>query len=202
MIRHDNYEIQKELAQKYFLKFDQEELIRKFGLQHDEENIYVEFAGAGYRIGRRTGQVTRLDVQAEAAGFNEVLSIFDLLCHSEEPPRSSGVWAPVNSLKGRPAIGVGTKFFDRYAQEFDKAPDRFAAACEKLGAKKVPMGDIGYEIPIFCGMSVIVKFYASDDEFPAQVTALWDEDALKYVYYETTYYIVNHLFEKIAENMR
>lgn len=199
MMQRDNYEIQKEQAQKYFLKFDQKALIKKFALQHDENSLYVEFAGSEYRIERRTAQVT---CDGRQSGYNEVLSIFDLLCHSEEKPVRTGEWAPVNSLRGRPAIGVDTKFFDRYAKAFDADRDAFISACQKLGGRKVSLGDIGFEIGIFYEMSVMVKFYASDEEFPAQVTVLWDMDALKYVYYETTFYIVNHLFDKICQIMQ
>ncbi|MDO5539745.1 MAG: DUF3786 domain-containing protein [Eubacteriales bacterium] len=199
MMQRDNYEIQKGLAQKYFLKFDQNTLIKKFGLQYDENSLYVEFTGEIYRIDRKTAEVT---CGSRKSGYHEVLSIFDLLCHSGEKPAQTGEWAPVNSLRGRPAIGVDTKFFDRYAKEFDTDREAFIGACRKLGGKKVLLGDIGFEIGIFYEMSLIVKFYASDDEFPAQVTVLWDADALKYVYYETTFYIVNHLFDKIRQIMQ
>ena len=50
--------------------------------------------------------------------------------------------------------------------------------------------------------SVILKFYSADEEFPAQITVLWDENTLQYLYYETTFYIVNFLFQKILEIMK
>lgn len=194
----DNYEIQKEAAKKYFLKFDQEELIRKYDLECDADHLYVDFVGERYEIDRKTAEVLG---QNGPGDFHVVLSVFDLLCHNENSPEQTGTWAPVNSLKGRPAIGVDTKLQNHYAVEFDKDKEGFAKACRMLGGKEVALGDIGFEIPVFYGMSVIIKFYESDDEFPAQATVLWDEDALNYVYYETTFYIVNHIFDKIRQKM-
>lgn len=198
MMERNNYEIQKEAAKKYFLKFDQEKLIRKYDLECNADHLYVDFVGERYQIDRKTAEVSGQDGPGD---FHVVLSVFDLLCHNEKPPVQTGSWAPVNSLKGRPAIGVDTKLYNHYATEFDRDKEGFAKACRMLGGKEVAFGDIGFEIPVFREMSVILKFYASDEEFPAQITVLWDEDALNYVYYETTFYIVRHIFDKIQQKM-
>ena len=256
----DNYEISKERAQKYFLKFDQQKLIEKFGLRHDEKCLYIPFLGEEYAIERKSGAV--LDSRKEAAGYEETLSIFDLLCHGESLPIRSGHWAPVNSLKGRPAAaGVTLDFAAKYAAAIDADQEGFCTACAGVGGRQVDMGDIGYEIPVFYSkrpisancfsantisantisanhlssegvpgkdlckedfagnghmgensmtgkphgsyeVSVIVKFYGADEEFPAQITVLWDENTLQYLYYETTFYIVGFLFKKIFEIMQ
>ncbi len=214
-----NYEISRIRAEKYFLQFDQEEIIRTQHIQADEDWLYVTFLHDRYRIERRTGHVERSrdDFRSVTeAGHGETLTIFDFLCHnmtshgSEEaeaanrvPGILSGRWTTVNSLKGRPrTVGVGSGMFDGHSALFDENRAGFAAACEALGGTKVPYGDIGYEIPVWGDMSVILKFYGADDEFPPQTTILFDENTLSFIFYETAFYLAMCVLEHIAEEMR
>lgn len=205
MERKNNYLIQRERAKEYFLKFDQETIIEKYKLKWDAIYMYVDFFGASYRIRREDGQVERGEdgfSRAEEAGFSEVLSIFDFLCHGDRPFLPSGVWAPVNSLKNRPrTIGVGTGTYEEYAKAFDEREGEFHRACEHMGASAIALGDIGYEFPVFGEMRVRMKFYRADEEFPAQAVFLWDQDTLLYVYYETVFYMMGFLCERILEIM-
>lgn len=202
----DNYEISKQNAKNYFLRFSQEAMIEKFALEHDAEYLYLDFLGSRYRIRRKTAEVERSGdgfYTAETAGFQEVLSIFDLLGHSDKRPHASGVWAPVNSLKHRPpTIAVKAELTDTYSNTFDRDVSAFQRACEKIGGIAVPVGDIGYEFIVFRDLRLRLKFYCSDEEFPAQTVILWDENALEYIYYETAFYIMRYLFEKIAQAMK
>ena len=238
MERTNNYLIQRDLARKHFLNYDQEQIIRKWALKSDDNWIYTEFLGAGYRIRRADALVLRetkapagdrqedvqendlrkCDVQENdlrkcdarendlpadmtEAGFEEVLSIFDLLCHTEEKPYPAGTFAPVNSLKGRPAIAVSENIHRQYAAFPDRDPDGYCRACEMLGGRRISLGDIGYEFCVFQDLKLRLKFYHSDDEFPAQLICFWDEHALDYVFYETTFYIAGFLFKAVIGNM-
>lgn len=197
----DNYQLSRDRAQAYFLRFDQEAIIKQWQLKQDEDWLYLDFLSMPYRICRKTGIVERCRDNTQA-GHGEVLSIFDLLCHEGEYKTLSGHFAPVNSLKGRPrAIGVGTDFHHGAAGCFDKDPEAFRASCRKLGGTEVSAGDIGFQFPVFQDLSVILKFYHSDEDFPASITLLWDENTLQYLFYETTFYIAGFLLSTIAENM-
>jgi len=201
----DNYEISKERACQYFLRFDQDKIIEEWNLQYDETFLYTVFLNKQYRVDRKNGRIEKSenDFQTvEDAGFEEVLSIFDFFCHESEEKKLSGIWAPVNSLKGRPStIGVGTDFHKKESAVFDKDHEAFQKACDSLGGKPVPYGDIGYEFSVFGNISIILKFYGSDEEFPPQTTILWDENTLQYLFYETTFYIAGYLLRLIREKM-
>lgn len=195
----DNYQLSRDRAQTYFLRFDQHAIIDAWNLRHDEQYLYVSFLGRPYRICRKTGSVFRPDGQE--AGFEEALSIFDLLCHKSPCKILSGRFAPVNSLKGGSAIGVGTDFHSEIANRFDRQQDAFQAACLALGGTAIPLGDLGFSFPVFEELSVRLKFYGSDEDFPASVVLLWDENMLQYVYYETVFYIAGFLLRRILEQM-
>ena len=197
----DNYQLSRDRAQQYFLNFDQDLLIRNWNLRHDARHLYVPFFSREYTICRKTGSVHRDD--GTEAGFEEVLSIFDLLCHEGANKSVTGRWAPVNSLDGMGATaGVGTAFHTGISAVFDKDPAAFSAACEALGGVPVDMGDIGYRFPLFGPLSVILKFYRSDEDFPASCTLLWDANTLQFLFYETTFYIAGFLLKSITEHIK
>jgi len=194
----DNYEISRDRAQQYFLNFDQQKMIAQWNLQHDAQFLYVTFINRPYRICRATGAVQRC-WDGSAAGFEETLSIFDFLCHESEVKLLTGNWAPVNSLNGLTCTaGVGTDFHVKLSRHFDADPEGFQAACRQLGGEHVDLGDIGFRIPIFGDFGTVVKFYYSDDEFPAATTLLWDENALQFLFYETVFYVAGFLLKSIA----
>lgn len=196
----DNYRLSRDRAQAYFLNFDQESLIRTWHLKHDDAALYVPFLHLEYQICRQTGRVLRPD--GTEAGYSEVLSIFDLLCHEGENKCLSGRWAPVNSLDGlRGTAGVATDFHESISAVFDRDPDAFRAACEAIGGQTVACGDIGYRFSVFGDFSVILKFYHSDEEFPAATTLLWDANTLQFIFYETVFYIAGFLLHTIAGAM-
>lgn len=195
----DNYQRSRDRAQGVFLGYDQRALIETWHLEHDPAALYVPFLGQRYRVDRKTGRVTRADGQE--AGYEETLSIFDLLCHQSPVKTVSGRFAPVNSLRGRPAIGVTTDFHTGAAARFDRERDAFCRACLCLGAAPVKLGDLGFSFPVFGELEVRLKFYESDEEFPASLTLLWDENMLQYVFYETVFYIAGYLLERIQAQM-
>jgi len=195
----DNYRISRDRAQQFFLQFDQQALIEAWNLPHDTDYLYVTFFGRSYRICRRTGVVHRPN--GEAADYDETLSIFDLLCHASPVKCLCGSFAPVNSLKGRPAIGVGTDFHSETARRFDRNLDAFQSACLALGGQPMALGDLGFSFPVFGDLTVRLKFYRSDEEFPASVVLLWDENTLQYVYYETVFYLAGFLLCAIQQQM-
>ena len=130
-----------------------------------------------------------------------MLSVCDLLCHESGEKIVTGRFAPVNSLKGNAAVGVATDFHTPFAARIDRDPEAFRRACERLGGKPVEMGDIGYRFPIFADLDVILKFYHSDEDFPASVTLLWEENMLQFVYYETVFYIAGALLRQLEGEM-
>ena len=198
----DNYAISRNRAQAYFLGFDQQALTETWKLSSDENFLYTEFLGRPYRICRKTGTVSRCGSDCQA-DFEETLSIFDFLCHEGTGKYASGRYAPVNSLKNRPrAIGVDTGFHTATAAAFDRDPEAFRLACIALGGTPVSMGDLGFRFPLFRELSVILKFYRSDEEFPASVTLLWDENTLQYIFYETVFYIAGSLLGSILDEMK
>lgn len=208
----NNYEYAKEKIRPEFLKYDQETMIRRFSLKYDPDFLYLPFVGSEYRINRRTGEVERMSatvsekgktIQTEPADYTETLSIYDILCYSTPDAALSGRWCLVNSLPGvGQNNGLGDNTVASEAIYFDQHPSAYQAACRELGGKEIPCGDIGYEIPVYPFYPVRLRLYLSDEEFPAQLSVLFDENTLQYMHYETTYYVVTCLMRAIRKKMQ
>ena len=64
----------------------------------------------------------------------------------------------------------------RAAFTFGTRVAQFAAAMEKLGAKKLPHGDAAYELELLPGYAMQMIVWAGDDEFPPNSQILYSDN--------------------------
>lgn len=202
MERRDNYAITAARVRQLFAEYDQQALARKVGAKLDEEYFYVDFLSEPYRIHRITGDISRFhgDAWVEANSFGEVLTLMDLICDSREDRHPTGNWKNMRDF----GHGFHQSFLeqrDPWAERFQEQPELFAKACEALGGEKYPLGDVAYSIPVFDDLRVLIQLWFGDEEFPAQLRYLWDENALQYLKYETMFYAVPLVLKRIQEQM-
>ena len=201
--RPDNYKIQAAQAKKLFLTYDQQELIQRCNLRFDEDYLYTALLSYPYRIHRKTGDMERLVEERWVDGnsFNEVMTILDWLCDSRADRYITGRW--INLV-------THGHYFHRELQEdtgdpnalfFDSRPEDFMAACQALKGEKMSGADISYAIEMIDGLRVLVQLWHGDEEFPPNLRILWDENAGRYLRYETTWFATGLLMQRIKEQM-
>lgn len=225
-----NYEIAKARTASLFLTYDLPAMIQKTGFQADEDYIYMDFARRKHRISLQTGLVEFLagapahghDLEAgdpeagylEAgyleADYNVAMTIYDIICYSDAQCSAAGQFtamqnlAPMfNASRGSSSF-AGEGMFGSLQRLFDSRPEKLEAACKALGGTPFGKGDVSYRIPIFSyhgDIDIVLDFWCSDDEFPAQLTILCDENLLQYMHYETMWFMVGHLTGRIKELM-
>lgn len=205
-MRVSNYEITKQRVQKEFLKYDQEEMIRKFSLKADENYLYLKMLNRPYRISRLTGLAEWSEDDFEScveAGFNDALTIYDLLCDSKPYCRASGKFVNLKSLSslqsGSKKLGDGL-FKD--AELFDHKESLLSTACEKMGGMRGGKGDVSYDLPLFEFLPCRIEFWNSDEEFPASFQMFFDGNVLDFIRYETVWYAVMYLWDRLEQEMR
>lgn len=200
--KRDNYQIQLQQAKKRFLTYNQQELIQRCHLRYDDDCLYVHFLSANYRICRQTGDMQRLrgDTWVDGNSFAEVLTLLDWLCDSRADRYITGRWVNLveQGLSFHRDLQAGK---DRNAELFDRYPESFCRACEALGGEKMPGGDIGYAIELVDGLRIYVQLWHGDEEFSPRLRFLWDENTTRYIRYETTWYAVGLLLDRLKENM-
>lgn len=201
----NNYALAQENARLHFLRYDHRLLSRRAGVRDEGGYLIFPFLGALTRVEKATGYITfstdRIQTCWEA-DFSEALSVYDWLCDQKPGAKSSGQFCPVSSLSGVYVSGSGLSMTaDALSAQIDREPERFCRTCLNLGGVPHPLGDIGYILEIFPGLPMALKFYHSDEDFPAALTLLWDTHILDFVRYETVYYIAGVLFRRIRQGM-
>lgn len=53
----------------------------------------------------------------------------------------------------------------------------------------------------FSFLPVILQFWEGDEEFPANLKFMFDENILQYIHYETIFYLLEHVTGRIQETM-
>lgn len=199
-----NYEITRDRMEQAFLAYDQEEMIARYCLAHDKDYLYLPLLGRECRIGRTTGRVewSKDGFQtAEHAGFDESMTIFDVLCYGE----GGGLAGRLVSMEHLPGAvrtaSIEQGMFRAAAERFEHRTEALARACEALGGRREAVGDVAYRLPLFPFLPLVLQFWDSDEEFGPVVKIMWDENVLRYMHYETTFYAVSHLWRRLAEEM-
>ncbi len=203
MNHRDNYKRQSEQAKAYFLKYDQADLIRKLGLAADEGYLYAEMLCKPYRICRRTGDIQKREgtTWVAADSHSEVMTLLDLVCDSREDRRISGRWKQMQAFGLMFHQSLLEQTRDPFADMLQKDIQGVRRACEALGGIRMDCGDISYAMELFDGLRIWLQLWQGDEEFPAQVRWLWDENALMYLKYETMYFALGILRQRIRELM-
>lgn len=199
--KRDNYQLQLMQAKKLFLTYDQQELIRRCNLRHDEAFFYVRFLGDTYRVCRRSGDMQRLhrETWVDGNSFGEVMTILDWLCDSNPQRFVTGRWVNILNHGRNFHRNLQEDRKDPYAVFFDQNPDAFAAACRAMGGVAMPGGDVSFAIELVDGLSVMLQLWHGDEEFPPKLCCLWDENADRYIRYETMWYAQGLLLGRLRK---
>ena len=201
-----NYEIAKRKTQKQFFQYDHEKIAEKLHIPLREGYLYLEFLSRKYRINCQTGYVEWSEnnfADAREADFNEVMTIYDILCYSQEGAAPSNEFALIQRLSNvqNAASYAGEGAFKKDEAFFDGKTGLLAQALEKLNGRAYGKGDISYRIPVYESLDVVFSFWNSDEDFPAQIKFLCDKNTLQYIHYETIWYLISHLIQRIKEMM-
>lgn len=193
----NNYDVMLADAQRRFTGYDMDALARKSGVSKEDGFLCTSFLGQPAQVEKATGQVW---VAGLPGDFGQTLSVLDWLCDRKEDAVAAEEFCPVSSLPGVYVSGSGLNMaMPRVAEKIHQDPRWFSSVIEKLGGKREPLGDIGCRLPLFPDLPMCLKFYFGDEEFPPSLTLLWDKNILRFVRYETVYYIAGCLQKLLLE---
>ena len=186
-------------ARQRFLEYDAALLGQKPGVTDLGSELATCFLGQKTLIYKEDGQIL---LDGRNAGFGEGLSVLDWLCDRKPDAAASMQFAPIGSLPGV-YVGGGNLSMDMpgLARAIHENPEGFRRACANMGAEPQKMGDMGVLLRFFPDLPMCLKFYFGDEEFPPQLTLLWDKNTLRFVRYETIYYIAGCLQKRLLELM-
>ena len=200
-----NYEFMRNQMRGEFIKYNQQKMIEKFHLTYDESYLYIDFVGRPNRVGRCSGVVEWSEdgfVTAHEADYNASMTIYDVLCWSRENCALSGKYCSANMLKGTvKSSAVGANFFQKDADFFQGRLEEMKRACSRLGQPVKMNGDAAFVLYPFSFLPITLQYWEADDEFPANLKFMFDENILSYMHFETTFFMVSHLLGRIRQLM-
>jgi len=187
--------------EKQFTRYDQNEMIRKFRLPYTKDFLFISFAGERFRIHRSSGKVELCsDAGFSHAGFNESMTIFDVLCCSKPDCHLSGEFTTVTNLPGIAKTSApGMNLYADTARFFTNRCDDLRLACMKLNGVEQAVGDVSFQIPLFDFLPVVLQFWDADDEFDACLKIMWDKNTLDFLHFESTFYAMSHLLKRLTD---
>ena len=161
-----------------FEKLDPAEVCSRTGVTFDGEAFAVRLVNAEYRIAWPVYAITadREDAFALKALPGQTFLLRWLL--EGKRMAAKGEFKtfremPWGELYIQPFTG---RCLTRAAFTFGTRVEKFAAAMEKLGAKKLPHGDAGYELELLPGYAMRLIVWAGDEEFPPNAQILYSDN--------------------------
>lgn len=159
-------------------KLDPQEASTRTGADFDGEAFTLRLVNATYRLTWPNYTITadREDAFALKALPGQTFLLRWLLEGKRLP--SHGTYQtfrdmPWGELYVQPFTG---RCLTRAAYTFGTRVPKFAAAMEKLGAKKLPHGDAGYELELLPGYPMQLIVWEGDEEFPPNSQLLYSDN--------------------------
>ena len=160
-----------------FAKLDpQETLARLPFVTFDGEKFGLTLLGRDYRVAWPQYALEVLDGGKEPPLPTQTFLLRILL--EARDVAWAGQWKtfremPWGEMYNTPYTG---RVLTRAAFSFGFKIPKFAAACEKLGGRKLPHGDAGYEFDFFGPYRMQILMWAGDDEFPPNAQVLYTDN--------------------------
>lgn len=202
-----NYEKQVYQSREIYLGYDQRVLAEKFGLPYDGSFLYLEMLKEDYRISSRDGSIEKKCPEGwqVCLDYQKVMTCYDILCHSgQSRPQLSGQWCQTASLQAAGSIPPTGWFIRKYGKKFSGRTEILAEVCRRLGAEMLSVpasADVCCKIAFFSFFPIIFQFWDGDEEFAPKISILWDRNALQFLHFETLYYVIGVLMERLASDM-
>ena len=199
-----NYETAKHNAASLFMEYNQREIISDWNLKSDADFIYLVFIGKHYRVNRSSGLIERIEEAGafSEAGYNEAMTIYDLLCHNKAKVSLSNEMVELRNLsEAQTAWGSNDRtFYEKECAAFDKDESLLISGLERIGGIRTDGADVAFLVPVFRDIFVVVKFWHSDEDFPAIIKFYWDKNIKSYMHFETLWFACGHIVHEIFSN--
>ncbi len=157
--------------QEKFASLDPAEAVSRVGECYQDGVFSVELLGKTYTVAHPEGVV------APAATLPMQTFLLRWLLEGKKQPFAGQYLTfremPWGELYIKPYTG---RVLTRAAFTFGTRLNAFVAACEKLGAKKLPRGDAGYEFMLLPGLMIQILVWQGDDEFPPNAQVLYSDN--------------------------
>ncbi len=197
----NNYETWCEQWRERFLRMDQEELKRRLPELQEEGNwLTIRHFGRKLGVHMQDGTIAALEDGCLVSCY-EKLNVYTLFGYVSPLAHYRDEWVRFDQLRGTAPFSKAFQegVVEPFSRMFSGRIEKLCDSCEKLGGKKLPWSDAGYELKAFSCIPVRFLFWEGDEEFPAQGNILFDASATDFIHGESVVTIAALGLERIAK---
>jgi hypothetical protein len=170
-----------EHVQREFAKRSLSKVLELSGAEpHGESGLVIRYGGKLYQV-RHPGGEINLCESKEHGGWVEITDQILILQYLTEVcgVLPSGKWISFRELPWGDNHYASFKLeaMEPLAKRFGSSPAEFELACQKLGGKKLTMGDRAFAIPALPKLQLAFLLWLADEEWPARANILFDATA-------------------------
>lgn len=180
---------------------DQEELKKKLPeLQEEENRLIIRHFGKRLGVHKEDGRIIAMDDRDPVTCY-ERLNVYTLFGYVSPLAHYKNDWVRFDRLKGTSPFSKAFQegIIEPFSRMFAGHIRELSQACEKLGGKKLPWSDAGYELRAFECIPVRFLFWEGDEEFPAQGNVLFEASATDFIHGESIVTIAAIGLDRIAK---
>ena len=162
--------------EELFRTLDPAEAVERTGAKWDGNEFYVNLLGREFAISHPDYAIRATDGGAVPALPAQTFLLRYLL--ESKKVAWAGTWKtfremPWGEMYIKPYTG---RVLTRAAFTFSFKLAAFAAACEKMGAKKLPHGDAGYQFELLPDYHIQILVWQGDEEFPPNAQVIYSDN--------------------------
>ena len=162
--------------EEQFKKLDAVEAAARTGVKWDGKEFYVNLLGREFAVSHPEYAIRAIDGGAIPPLPTQTF----LLRYLQESKKVAwaGGWKtfremPWGEMYIKPYTG---RVLTRAAFTFSFKLAAFCAACEKMGAGKLPHGDAGYQFELVPGFHIQILIWQGDEEFPPNAQVIYSDN--------------------------
>ena len=162
--------------EELFSKLDAEEAAQRTGAKWDGKEFYVNLLGREFAISHPVYAIRAMDggaippLPTQTFLLRYLLECRDVAWKGEWKTFREMPWG---EMYIKPYTG---RVLTRAAYTFSFKLAAFAAACERMGAVKLPHGDAGYQFQQLPGYHIQILVWQGDDEFPPNAQVIYSDN--------------------------
>jgi hypothetical protein len=163
------------------------EVCKRANCEYDGEQYDITIWDERYLINPRSEKIEYLGENRPPHPYFNIF-IINYLLHSQKID-SSGEWVSEKDFPGGATFFRGPHQLPTalVTQSVGNDLNVFAKICKTHGGKKLDLADVSYEFHLLPNISIAALFWSGDEDFPAEVTLLFERNLGSFLALDTIY---------------
>ena len=194
----DNYRLALEGMFERFRACRIPELSRATGAEEKDGKIFLDYYKRRLMVDPEAMSLTWCDDESEVS-TGDALLIMAYLIGANPLAKETGILCSFREIKAAAVFeGAFLRSIAPYKKMFRDRED-FLECALRAGGEELPMGDAAVRMLPFLHIPIVCVYYEGDDEFPADITVLYDKSITDFTHEENVPTLGTRTLSEIAK---